>query len=463
MQNTEKIMKTDDNDSSKPSSSPLPQRIFAQASPHSLGGVPMFQGGASISSPSVTSFASSADLVMTAAARLTSAGFEVLQITPYTVNFAGPPETFERAFKTRLEVHDETVIKPQEGVAVGQFLDAPSTALRGHVSTQSTEFADVLEGVALEEKRYEMSPTAFPPPAGYFHLRVPGDVAAGCNAARVHRLGITGRGVRVAMVDSGWFAHPFFDRHGYSAAPAVLGPGATDPFSDDSGHGTGESANVFAVAPDVDLLPIKMSPVNAAGAFNTAVGLQPDIITCSWGSHAPFVLSAADMALATAVAAAVAQGIIVIFSAGNGHAGFPGQHPDVISAGGAFLDGDGLLQASNYSSGFPSNIYSGRVVPDVCGLVGMQPRAMYIMLPVQPGDQIDVGNGGGVFPTGDETAADDGWAAFSGTSAAAPQLAGVVALMKQAYPELTPALAKYLLASSAIDVTTGFCNAVPNV
>ncbi|HEX2079806.1 MAG TPA: S8 family serine peptidase [Longimicrobium sp.] len=445
------------------STSPLPRRIFAVASPHSLGGTPMFQGSAGIMSHSVHAFASPSDLVMSAAARLAGAGFEVLQITPFTINFAGPPEMFERAFNTRLVVRDEPVIKPREGLTVGQFLDDPSTPLRGHIRTEGTAFADVLEGVALEEKRYEMQPSPFAPPTGYFLLRVPGDVSAACNADRVHRMGITGRGVRVAMVDSGWYAHPYFEQRGYRAAPVVLGPGAVNPFTDESGHGTGESANIFAVAPDVELLPIKYSPVNTVAAFHTAVGLQPDIITCSWGSNRPFALEAPDLALATAVAAAVAQGIIVIFSAGNGHAGFPGQHPDVISAGGANLDRDAVLQASNYSSGFASNIYLGRVVPDVCGLVGMQPRAMYIMLPVEPGDEIDLASAGGVFPTGDETAFDDGWAAFSGTSAAAPQLAGVAALMKQAYPGLTPVLARYLLAAGARDVELGFCSPVTTI
>ena len=135
-------------------------------------------------------------------------------------------------------------------------------------------------------------------------------------------------------------------------------------------------------------------------------------------------LSAANIALANAIAAAVSSGIIVIFSAGNGHWGFPGQHPDVISAGGVDIRPDGSLRASDYASGFASNIYSGRRVPDVSGLVGMRPKAMNILLPLQPGDSIDVGNSGGSHPsTGDETASDDGWAAFSGTSAAAPQLA----------------------------------------
>ena len=135
----------------------------------------------------------------------------------------------------------------------------------------------------------------------------------------------------------------------------------------------------------------------------------------------------------------------MVFSAGNGHVGFPG-HPDVISAGGVFMDKDESLRASNYASGFMSVVYPNRRVPDLSGLVGMKPKAIYIMLPVQPGD-IDslpwndpwAGLQGGTFPNGDETANNDGWGAFSGTSAAAPQLAGAAALVKQACPHPTPA------------------------
>jgi subtilisin family serine protease len=163
------------------------------------------------------------------------------------------------------------------------------------------------------------------------------------------------------------------------------------------------------------------------------------------------------------VAAAVASGITVIFSAGNGHAGFPAQHPDVIAAGGVFVDQDESLQASTYSSGFASTIYSNRAVPDVCGLVGMRPKAIYIMLPLEPGDAIDVSSAPGTHPDGDETATDDGWAAFSGTSAAAPQIAGVAALLKQACPGLGPAAVKEILISTARDVSAGFCNTVPGI
>ena len=393
------------------------------------------------------------------------AGFEVLQVSPTTttINIAGSAETYRRAFNTRIVAEERPALKGPNEDNHATFIECPDTALPGLITTKGTQFEDVLEGVAIEEPRYFMAASMFPPPKAYWHLDVPGDVSVGCNADRAHRIGITGKGVRVAMVDSGWFKHPFFVERGYRVAPVLLGPSAANPLRDESGHGTGESANIFAVAPDVELLPVKMSFVNTTGAFNAAVALRPDIITCSWGSsNVNGPLSAADLTLAAAIAAAVASGITVIFSAGNGHAGFPGQHPDVISAGGAFMRPDGTFEASNYASGFTSRIYAGRRAPDVCGLVGMRPRAIYIMLPVEPNDAIDVGNAGGAHPAGDETANNDGWAAFSGTSAAAPQLAGVAALIKEACPRLTPPQIKDVMIRTARDVTTGRCSAVGN-
>lgn len=411
----------------------------------------------------VASFSSTPDVTMAARRRLEAAGFEVLQVTAYSINFAGPPDAFERAFKIDLVQKEMRVPNLASTVSFIDVKQPAAPQVAGLLSTMSTPFVDSIEGIALEVPRvyFAASPTA--PAVDYWHLDVPDDVALHCNARLLQQFGVTGAGVRVAMVDSGWFRHPFFVAQGYNVAPVVLGPGATDPLADESGHGTGESANILAIAPECQLLPVKMNFVNTIGAFNAAVALNPDIITCSWGSHTPFGLSAADMVLETSVAAAVAAGITVIFSAGNGHCGFPGQHPDVISAGGAFVDEDGSVQAANYASGFQSPIYLGRRVPDVCGLVGMRPKAIYIMLPVEPGDQIDTGNGVAAFPDGDETDADDGWAAFSGTSAAAPQLAGVAALIKQVVPSITPSGVKSALMATARDVDAGSCSPVPDV
>ena len=97
------------------------------------------------------------------------------------------------------------------------------------------------------------------------------------------------------------------------------------------------------------------------------------------------------------------------------------------------------LTASDYASGFISNIYPNRRVPDLCGLVGLQPKAIYIMFPLEPGDRSTSAMPGGPIRTATRPPPSDGWAAFSGTSAAAPQLAGVAALIKQACPHLKPA------------------------
>lgn len=435
--------------------------LYAVASPRSMGGISLFEGQHQIDHSTVANFFSDGDVIQRAVGKLRDAGFEVLQITRTMINFSGPKKLFDHQFKTEIYAEERPVIKSRSDSETAEFFDTPDTPIPGLISTIGTGYQDVLEGVAIEEPRYFMAPSILPPQVPYWHLDVPGDVSLGCNADRAHRLNITGQGIKVAMVDSGWFRHPFFAARGYRVAAVTLGPAASQPDRDDSGHGTGESANIFAVAPDIELFPVKMNFVNSTGAFNAAVGLRPDIITCSWGSHTPQgPLSAADQALAAAIAAAVASGIAVIFSAGNGHAGFPGQHPDVISAGGVFMAADGSLRASDYASGFESTIYPGRRVPDLSGLVGMKPKAIYIMLPLEPRDEIDGGNSGGTYPNGDQTSNDDGWAAFSGTSAAAPQLAGAAALVKQACPTLAPAEIKGVLMTTARDVTTGHCNAV---
>ncbi len=445
----------------KKTQSSIPKLIYANASPLSVGGVSMFDGGNRINAKTVANFTSEEEVIVRAVNRLRDAGFQILQISSMTINIAGSQATYERAFNTRLVAEERPVIKPGGVHDTGTFIDCPETEMSGLIATTGSTLGDLIEGVAIEEPMYPMATSMFAPHKAYWHLDVPAGVSLGCNADKAHRSGITGKGIKVAMVDSGWFKHPFFVNRGYRAAPVVLGPGAANPLADESGHGTGESANIFACAPDVELLPVKINFANSLGAFNAAVGLNPHIITCSWGSDTltSTTLSAANQALAAAIAAAVAAGIVVIFSAGNGHVGFPGQHPDVISAGGVFMDIDESLTASNYASGFNSIIYPDRRVPDLSGLVGVKPGANYIMLPLEPGDDIDVGKAGSPFPTKDETTNNDGWAAFSGTSAAAPQLAGVAALMKQACAKLTPQQIKSIMMKTARDVTTGNCNA----
>ena len=441
----------------------LPNIIYAQVSPRSIGGTSMFESNEKVTPDNVESFYSETAVTNAAVEKLRQAGFTVLQVTDISINISGTPELYQNAFNIRLTTAEQPVMKQGEE-DTATFIFAEGASQQGMIDMQGTTFEDVIEGIAIEEPRYPDSVSATPPNVGYYHLDVPDDVARILKASPAHRVGWTGKGIRVAMIDSGQEYHPFFSWHGYRVNPTFLSPGATDAHIDEAGHGTGESANIFAIAPDITLLPVKLAHTvpgvftNSTAGFNTGVDLKPHIITCSWGNDVEeSSLSPANQSLATAIADAVRKGIVVIFSAGNGGFGFPGQHPEVISVGGVYVAENGSMQASDYASGFVSPVYPGRVSPDVSGLVGMQPQAAYIQLPVPGGSSIDqwLFNNGSPFPDGDETSPSDGWATFSGTSAAAPQIAGAAAVLLGIDSRLTPQEVKNHFKQTATDVIQG--------
>jgi subtilisin family serine protease len=387
------------------------------------------------------------------ASQLVAAGFRLLQRSPLTINIAAPPVLFQTFFGCRLVTEERPILKSADGEEEATtFITVAGSDMPGLIDTSRSPLASLLEGVAIEEPVFSFQ-SAAPPSVEYWHLDVPDGVSSQINADELYGQGITGTGTRLTMVDSGWFRHPYFTHHGYQAT-VLLGPAACNPDDDEGGHGTGESANAFAVAPGIDFTMVKMHYTNGVGAFNAAVDQSPPphVISCSWGDDvAQGPLTAARKVMEAAVSRAVANGIIVVFAAGNGQFGFPGQHPDVLVVGGCFIDRDGSVKASDYASGYASRIYADRGVPDISGLCGMRPGARYLMLPVPPGCEVDRRGANG----GDGTNPDDGWAAFSGTSAAAPQVAGVCALMKQVNPDLTTKEARDILARTARDVTDG--------
>ena len=331
----------------------------------------------------------------------------------------------------------------------------------------------------------QTKPSARPPKVDYYHLKVPNDIAYLLNAKKVHRARTTGKGIRVVMIDTGFAhgSHPFFAAHGFKST-VDLAPGAVNDTTDLMGHGTGESTNIFSVAPGATFIGVKIDndddPRKRASmleAFQTALQHRPHIISVSKGSDLRYEKSDRQLprlprslvALEVEILAAVASGITVVFSAGNGQFAFPGMMPDVISAGGVFVDQNGNMRASDLASAFDSNIYSGRHVPDFCGLVGMRPKPRskysklvgklepldrYIMLPIPVGCDIDLYQ----LLDPDGTKPTDGWAAFSGTSAAAPQIAGVCALLKAKNPNLTPSDIKAILRRTARQVLEGNSN-----
>jgi len=407
-----------------------------------------------------------------AARAVEGSGLTVLGESRLGKAVAGPPEAFEdltggtivaRERLVRTRIGRASYVTHLDIVGDGQPDDLG-------VGVAASE-ASAIEAVVLERPRAPLGifPAPIPPSVARFHLRVLDDVATLLGAQAAHQNGDVGEGVGVAMVDSGHYRHPYFAAHRYSLGPTVALVPGTNPGRDPHGHGTGESANVFAIAPGATLRAYRASNSNgdlvaAVAGFVRAKSDNPDVLTNSWGGDGPFPPPpgpppAADRALALEIADAVEQGIVVVFSGGNGQFAIEPQVPGVISAGGVNATAGLDLRASDYASAYESPWFPGVRVPTVCGLVGMVPRASYIMMPVPPGCPIDVQRsaaGSGDPPDG--TAPDDGWALFSGTSAAAPQVAGACALILGARNGLSPAQVRQALTDTAVDVTVGRCH-----
>lgn len=411
-----------------------------------------------------------------ALAELQKRGFTVTGVGDMSASIRGSKELFEETFGTKLT---RFTVDKYDGLNDRYVADSFYFPADGAPWNPVERVSDVIDDAYIQWPHIYMNqlfpadaPSPIPPQVDYHHLCVPGDVVSLMNAAPVHRRGGTGAGVTVAMIDSGFaLGHQYFERAAYNTS-VVLAPGATDTHEDGNGHGTAECANLLAIAPGINFVGVKLDneqdPDKGATileGFHEALQHSPDIISVSMGydltvhkdpnrTHL-INLPNSLVALEAEIEAAVANGITVVFSAGNGQVAFPGMMPDVVSAGGVFVDANGAMMASDYASGFTSRIYSGRQVPDVSGLVGMQNNgAAYIMLPLPPGCVLD--------GLDDGTGIDSGWAVISGTSAAAPQLAGVCALLKERDPSLTPAQIKSFLRRSAIDVVNGEANAASN-
>lgn len=425
-----------------------------------------------LSQDTIGDFMPDATSRLEALTQLQRLGFTITGVGKLTASVRASRSLFERVFGTKLTRMDAM---PLSGSCVVDSFYYPADDAPWD---PDNDIKDVIDDAYIQWPHIYMNslfplnvPSPIPPQVDYHHLRVPGDVVSLLNVAPVHRRGGTGKGVTVAMIDSGFaLGHQYFQRMDYNTS-VVLAPGASDRELDGSGHGTAECANLLAVAPSVNFIGIKLNNEqnSALGAsvlegFLEALTHNPDIISVSIGFDLVLPqtrqhreqLPNGLVALEAEIEAAIAGGTTVVFSAGNGHVAFPGMMPDVISAGGVFVDFDGSMQASDYASGFMSRIYSGRQVPDVSGLVGMASNnAAYIMLPVPAGSETDADDG-------DTTAADDGWAVISGTSASAPQLAGICALLKERNPDLTPSEIKSLLRRSALDVVDGTASALSN-
>jgi subtilisin family serine protease len=365
----------------------------------------------------------------------------------------------------------QSLIPSQHRMTVGRS----SLMAMGYTVAEATSISEVTLQPLVRELTFPVRPhywqgSAFPPRVSYYHLHVPQDIARLLGVQDAHAAGITGQGVRVAMIDTGFYRHhPYYNtpiihsgRLLHITTHGVLGLPDSDPNRDEYGHGTGIASNVLAVAPGCDFHHIK-DDGDPVAAFELARTLNPQVITCSWGWSEGDVQQAFTQEpngnfarylrlLEQAIRDAVNDGVVVLFASGNGPlpGSWPSAMPEVISVGGALITANGTLMASDYATSFLSQVYPNRRCPDVCGLVGPASYGLLIMMPTEPNNQLD-----GEFSAVDGTQVGDGWLVASGTSSATPQVAGMVALLLQAQGPMTPAQVRATLQEMAVGVSQG--------
>jgi|GEM_PF-1316197 len=244
--------------------------------------------------------------------------------------------------------------------------------------------------------------------------------ADGINARR-----LTGKGIKIAILDTGIAHHNDLNVKG----GVSFCEGITDFRSDPFGHGT-HCAGIAAgrlegIAKEADLFSIKVadttgaSPVAILAGMGWALENQMNIVSISLAGPADPALIPA---FANAVQAVMGINCLVVASTGDsgGSVGFPANTPGVIAVGGC--DRDCI------------------VLDGTC--IGGNGNHMTV---VAPGQDIKTTGLRG-----------DGYIrAFAGSSAAVPHVSGLIALIQQKFPGITPLQVVGRILASAQPVRVG--------
>lgn len=286
---------------------------------------------------------------------------------------------------------------------------------------------------------------------GEHHVKLPDQLASILKANVAHQRGITGKTIRVAVIDSGFYPHPFYQNKPYDIR-RIATKKEPEPHVDVYGHGTAMLASLLAVAPEVEVYAIKCLDKDPSYAIRKALEIEPHILNCAWGFNIDQSRSRSlpreFQKLHRLLLRVIDSGVCVVAAAGNGQRCFPGNMPEVISAGAVFYSAEGQFEPSDVSSRFVSKIFPERQVPDICGIAGNRPHGRLLLVPVPPEAKLARQNAvPNVF----------GWAMFSGTSAATAMVSGAAALLLQQNPELTPDEIRKVLVESAQTLSETGC------
>ncbi|QKS70514.1 S8 family serine peptidase [Paenalkalicoccus suaedae] len=244
-------------------------------------------------------------------------------------------------------------------------------------------------------------------------------------APKARQAGFTGKGVKVAVIDSGIAPHSDLKIAGGASFVSY-----TNSFADDHGHGThvagiiaaqNNTIGTLGVAPDVSLYGVKVLDQQGSGfqsgliaGIDWAITNKMDIVNLSLGS------STATSALKTAVDKAQSQGITLVAAAGN--KGNPNGTGDTV----------------DFPARYDSVIaVAATDIRDARGSFSATGNTVEVAAP-------------GVSIT--STVLNNGYGRKSGTSMAAPHVAGVLALLKQANPQASPSQLRAELQKSSVDL-----------
>ncbi len=330
------------------------------------------------------------------------------------------------------------------------------------------EYFTVLNGVALALDANELEAVAnlryvsgiYPDQEGHYLLskNVPH-----VGAPQVwEELGVTGKGIVVSVVDSGIdYTHPdlggTFGRGGKVIGGYDIYDDDPDPMDYD-GHGT-HCAGIIAangtlkgVAPDAKLVAFKVGGIDprtgkegvsmAAAAIGIELSVDPnqdgrsddavDVISISLGTKP----AKQDAPWCQAVVNATAAGVVCVVAAGNeGEEGYedevtedtvgtvraPGCVSQALTVGATDIND----RVAEFSSRGPAVATLG-IKPDICA-----PGVEIVSL--KPGGGAEI---------------------MSGTSMAAPFVAGAAALLRQLHPEWSPARIKAVLTATAVPLAS---------
>jgi hypothetical protein len=274
------------------------------------------------------------------------------------------------------------------------------------------------------------------------------------NAIAAYNAGATGQGIKIGIVDSG--INPNLAEFTGRIDPASGDVAGNRGVSDEGGHGTAVSAvaaaarnnsNTLGVAFDATIVseradaPGSCADTSADGGcnfFDNAIAAGIDdarvagvrVINLSLGGSSP------GSSLLAAMQRAVNAGIIIVISAGNDGDKPEGVNPDPFALGPAQAFPGMVIIAGSVGVDGSSGTVNVNQISDFSNRAGT--GAQYYLMAQGYKDRAP-----------DETGAQFLW---SGTSFSAPTITGAVALLAQAFPNLTGAQIVSILMQSADDL-----------